>query len=127
MLKPRQTSAEEFPPQQSYVIDVLINVSLDAATVMKVDKDLPAGVRPPEPGEPGRMEVVPVLLSCLESIAPVRIFLPKDMKSQDQRNAARKNISEVKKRFPDGIPVLDPIENMNITDESFKKLLRVSR
>lgn len=117
---------EEHPPQQSYVIDVLLNVSPNAATVMKIDKDLPAGVRPPAEGEDGRMEVVPVLLSCLEGISPVRIFLPKDMKSQDQRNTTKKNIREVKKRFPDGIPVLDPIENMNITDDSFKKLLRVS-
>lgn len=117
---------EDYPPQQSYVIDVLINVSPNAATVMKIDKDLPAGVRPPAEGEEGRMEVVPVLLSCLEGISPVRIFLPKDMKSQDQRNTTKKNIREVKKRFPDGIPVLDPIENMNITDDSFKKLLRVS-
>jgi ATP-dependent RNA helicase DOB1 len=31
---------------------------------------------------------------------------------------------EVKRRFPDGLPVLDPIENMEITDDSFKKLLR---
>lgn len=72
------------------------------------------------------MEVVPVLLSCLEGIAGIRIFLPKDMKSQDQRNTARKNIDEVKRRFGDGISVLDPIENMGITDESFKNLLRVS-
>ncbi|KAK5015975.1 ATP-dependent RNA helicase mtr4 [Cryomyces antarcticus] len=33
-------------------------------------------------------------------------------------------LEEVKRRFPDGIAVLDPIENMGITDESFKKLLR---
>lgn len=72
------------------------------------------------------MEVVPVLLSCLEGIAGIRIFLPKDMKSQDQRNTARKNIDEVKRRFGDGISMLDPIENMGIADESFKNLLRVS-
>lgn len=33
---------------------------------------------------------------------------------------------EVKKRFPEGIPQLDPIENMGIKDEGFKKLVRVS-
>jgi ATP-dependent RNA helicase DOB1 len=33
-------------------------------------------------------------------------------------------MEEVKRRFPDGIAVLDPIENMGITDDSFKKLLR---
>lgn len=123
----KQSSTEEHPAQQSYVIDVLLRVSQDAAAAMKSDTaaSLPAGVRPPGEGEQGRMEVVPVLLSCLEGIAPVRIFLPKDMKSQDQRNTAGKHMEEVKNRFPDGIPVLDPIENMNINDDSFKKLLRV--
>jgi len=46
------------------------------------------------------------------------------MKSQEQRNTARKSIEEVKRRFGDGIAVLDPIENMGITDEAFKGLLR---
>ena len=34
---------------------------------------------------------------------------------------------EVQRRFPDGVPVLDPIENMNIQDEQFKKNLRVRK
>ena len=33
-------------------------------------------------------------------------------------------LAEVQRRFPDGLPILDPIENMDITDESFRKLLR---
>ena len=73
------------------------------------------------------MDVVPVLLSCVESISHIRIFLPDNLKSPDQRNTVRKSLDEVKRRFPDGIAVLDPIENMGITDDSFKKLLRVSR
>jgi ATP-dependent RNA helicase DOB1 len=72
------------------------------------------------------MEVVPVLLSCLAGIAGLRIFLPNDMRSQEQRNTARKNIEEVKRRFGDGISALDPVENMKITDDSFKALIRVS-
>ncbi len=31
---------------------------------------------------------------------------------------------EVKKRFPDGLPLLDPIEDMNIKDEQLKKIVR---
>ncbi|KAL7273037.1 ATP-dependent RNA helicase mtr4 [Rhizina undulata] len=115
---------EDFPPHESYVVDVLLNLDSDAPTSTKPGQDLPAGVRPPPEGEVGKMEVVPVLLSCLEGISGLRIFMPKDMKSQDQRNTARKNIEEVKRRFGDGISVLDPIENMGITDDSFKALLR---
>jgi ATP-dependent RNA helicase DOB1 len=72
------------------------------------------------------MEVVPVILNCIESIGHLRVFLPNELKTADQKNSVRKALDEVKKRFPDGIAVLDPIENMNIKDESFKRLLRVS-
>lgn len=56
----------------------------------------------------------------------VRLFLPKDLRPSDQRQAVYKSIQEVKARFPDGIPLLDPIENLGIKDEAFKKLVRVS-
>ena len=33
-------------------------------------------------------------------------------------------LQEVQRRFPDGIPLLDPIEDMNIKDEGLKKVVR---
>jgi len=120
----RAGGKEEFPPQESYILDVLLNLASDAPPTSRSNLDLPPGVRPPVEGERGKMEVVPVLLSCLVGIAGLRIFLPNDMKSQEQRNTARKNIEEVKRRFGDEISALDPVENMKITDDSFKALLR---
>ncbi|KAI9793488.1 MAG: ATP-dependent RNA helicase mtr4 [Peltula sp. TS41687] len=120
----RGQRAENFTPQDSYVIDVLLNVSDTSPTGMPNNPNLPPGVLPVAKGETGRMEVVPLLLSCIESIGHIRLFLPNDLKPAEQRNTVRKALEEVKKRFPDGIAVLDPIENMGITDESFKKLLR---
>ncbi|MCJ1279955.1 ATP-dependent RNA helicase mtr4 [Puttea exsequens] len=120
----RDQKAEEITPQQSYVIDTLLTVADTSSNGTRTYQDLPHGVRPASSGEKSRMEVVPILLSCVESIGHVRIFLPKDLKTQEQRNNAKKSIDEVKRRFPDGIAVLDPIENMGITDASFKKLLR---
>jgi ATP-dependent RNA helicase DOB1 len=116
--------AEEYTPQQSYILDVLLPISDSSTVGTQTHQDLPSGVRPPQEGEKGKMEVVPVLLSCVEAIGHVRIFLPKDLHPPDQRNTVRKSLDEVKRRFPDGIAVLDPIENMGITDDSFKKLLR---
>ena len=121
----RDQKAEDITPQQSYIIDVLLQVAETSSNGTRTHQDLPQGVRPALDGERSKMEVVPILLSCIESIGHVRIFLPADLKSADQRNTARKSIDEVKRRFPDGIAVLDPIENMGITDSSFKKLLRV--
>lgn len=120
-----QQGKEEYPPQESYVIDVLLEVANDSPATPKSNPDLPPGVRPPPEGETGKMEVIPVLLSCLEGISGLRVFLPKDIKSIDQRATTKKNIDEVKRRFSDGISILDPVENMGITDDSFKALLRV--
>ena len=69
--------------------------------------------------------VIPVLLATLDGISHIRIFLQKDLKRLEGRLAAFKSLQEVKRRFPDGIALLDPVENMGIADDDFKKLLRV--
>jgi ATP-dependent RNA helicase DOB1 len=123
---PRKANKGEIlPPQESYIVDVLIPVDSETKFVPMVNDGLPPGVRPPGPGDKGKMEVVPVVLNCIESIGHLRVFLPNDLKSTEQRNNVRKALGEIKKRFPDGIAILDPIENMNIKDDSFKRLLRV--
>ncbi|KAK6605029.1 DSHCT domain-containing protein [Botrytis cinerea] len=99
-------------------------VSSDSTVTTQTQNDLPLGIMPPAAGDKGKMEIVPVLLSCVEAIGHVRIFLPKDLHPANERNQVRKSLEEVKRRFPDGIAVLDPIENMGITDDSFKRLLR---
>jgi ATP-dependent RNA helicase DOB1 len=81
----------------------------------------PAGVN----GKEGRMEVVPVTLATVDAISSLRVKLPSDLKTLDQRLDLRKTVEEVKRRFPDGVPVLDPVKNMHIKDESFKNLVKV--
>lgn len=123
----KQQPPENVAPQQMYILDVLIYIAADSRDPKgpQVNRqDLPPGVRPPGLGEKGKMEVVPVLLSCVESIGALRVFLPQDLKASEERASVRKNLEEVKRRFPDGIAVLDPIETMGIKDDSFKKLLR---
>ena len=125
--RPKGQASDDDPDQNSYIVDVLLQIASDAYVPPKdkVGDDLPPGVRPPATGEKGKMEVVPVILSTIDSIGHIRIFLPNDLRSAEQRNTVRKGLDEVKRRFPDGIAILDPVENMGITDESFKKLLRV--
>jgi ATP-dependent RNA helicase DOB1 len=57
----------------------------------------------------------------------LRIWLPKDLRPDQGRETAWKSVLEVQKRFPDGIPLLDPIQNMGIKDEKFKGLIKVRR
>jgi ATP-dependent RNA helicase DOB1 len=122
-----EKSQAELKPQESFILDVLLPIAEGSAPPTKTHQDLPPGVRPAKTDEKSSMQVVPVLLTCLESISHLRIFLPEDLKSQSDRNTVKRALDEVKRRFPDGIAVLDPIENMGITDTSFKKLLRVNK
>lgn len=112
----------DYLPQESYLVDVLLWVSKDSTKSHK--KGVEDDMRPASEDESGKMEIVSVVLSTLDGIGHLRIFLPKDIKSADQRLTVRKSISEVHKRFPDGIALLDPIENMKITDDTFKQLIR---
>lgn len=123
----------EYLPQESIVIDVLIGVSksskkLSPVTIgdheRVVTSDMPADQTPAAGEEDMNFVIVPCLLTCLKAISQIRIFMPRNVDNENDRAAARKALQEVRRRFPDGLPVLDPIENMEITDESFKKLLR---
>ena len=115
----------ELKPQESYILDVLLYVAEGSSAATKTHEGLPPGVRPPKPGEKTAIQVVPLFLTCLEKISQTRIYVPDDLRPLSERKMTMRYIEEVKRRFPDGIAILDPIENMGITDISFKKLLRV--
>ena len=118
---------EEIPPHEQYIVEVLLNcafggsLSKDRATTTPT----PAGIQPCPSGQKGDPQVVPVLLSTVESICHLRVHLPKDIRSSSARETVWKTILEVHRRFPDGIPLLDPIQNMQITDDKFKALVKV--
>jgi ATP-dependent RNA helicase DOB1 len=86
----------------------------------------PGGVLPCPAGQKGEPLVLPVLLSTLNGISHLRIFLPKDLRPIGSRETAWKSVLEVQRRSPDGIPFLDPIENMGIKDVKFKVLVKVT-
>lgn len=65
---------------------------------------------PPKPGDKGEMQVVPIIIHHLTKLSSVRLYLPKDIRSSDARHSVRKAIQEVEKRFPDGLPLLDPVK-----------------
>ena len=122
---PKGPNKEELEEHQSYILDVLLVISDGSAAPTQTFEDLPKGVLPPQEGQETRIEVVPMTLACVQSIAQIRLHLPKDLNSKDARNGVKKALAEAKRRFPDGLAVLDPIEDMGIKDDSFKKLLRV--
>jgi len=119
----------ETKPQESFIVDVLMRISAGKPNSKQAAPKTIGGnstslIKPCEPGEEGECAVVPVLLSTLNGISKIRIFLGKDLKPLEARKSALDAIGEVKRRFPDGIGLLDPVENMGIVDETFKKLIK---
>jgi ATP-dependent RNA helicase DOB1 len=85
----------------------------------------PGSVQPCPSGQKGEPLVVPVLLSTIDALSQLRIFLPKDLRPLQARETVWKSLLEVQRRFPDGIPLLDPVLNMDIKDDKFRALIKV--
>lgn len=77
--------------------------------------------KPCPPGETGDVEVVPVLYTLINQISSLRVYYPKDLRPPDNRKSVLKTISEVKKRFPEGPPQLNPTKDMKIKDPVFQE------
>ena len=60
------------------------------------------------------------MLNYLTKLSSVRLYVPKDLRSADSRFSVRKSIEAVQKKFPDGLPLLDPCKDMKIKHEEFK-------
>ncbi|XP_042309750.1 exosome RNA helicase MTR4 isoform X2 [Sceloporus undulatus] len=102
-----------------YVIEVLLHCSKDS-----LKNSATEAAKPAKPDEKGEMQVVPVLVHLLSAISSVRLYIPKDLRPLDNRQSVLKSIQEVQKRFPDGVPLLDPIDDMGIKDPGLKKVIQ---
>lgn len=110
-------------PQQQHLLEVCMMVG-SGFSGRVLDPDLPEGIRPPIQGEKVVMRVCEVLLSCVDSIGSFRLYMPDNLDNQAALDSVKSSLDEVKRRFPNGISMLDPVENMNIKDDSFKKLVK---
>jgi ATP-dependent RNA helicase DOB1 len=68
-----------------------------------------------------------VLLSTVDGISHLRIHLSKDLRPLSNRETAWKAVKEIQRRWPDSVPLLDPVENMGIKDTEFLNLIKVNR
>lgn len=75
--------------------------------------------------EQGEAAVISVPLSQIDSLSVVRIYIAKDLLPLEVRENTLKILSEVYSRFlKDGIPNLDPEEDMKVQSKSYRKAVR---
>jgi ATP-dependent RNA helicase DOB1 len=120
--------------EAEYIVDVMLYCQLGS-----VAKPRPAPLL-----EEGDMLVIPCRLHTFQQLSSLRIVLPKDVRQSDSRKTLVKSLrvrvdamctqtcihiawhaQEVSRRFPDGVPLLDPIQEMRITDDELKRIIGV--
>ncbi|XP_055328735.1 exosome RNA helicase MTR4-like [Paramacrobiotus metropolitanus] len=72
--------------------------------------------------------IIKANLGAIQALSSLKLYVPEDLSNKDGRLQLLKSLKEVHKRFPDGMPALDPVNHMKIKDEKFTdsvKLLTV--
>lgn len=125
----RQTkrSSVVYSDHESYIVQVFIySMFVDSPVnlIKPFNPELPEGIRPSKPGEKSRAEYIPITLNSIQQISSVRLKVPTDFKSSSAKRNLLKTLKDLPKKFPDGIPIMDPVTSMKINDDEFKLLLR---
>ena len=70
-------------------------------------------------GVSGQMEVIGFSLNeCLSSLSCIRLMIPQKLTGMDEKRKCYDQLKEIKRRYPDGLPLMDPIEDMHITGKN---------
>ncbi|KAG9134693.1 hypothetical protein Leryth_001017 [Lithospermum erythrorhizon] len=102
----------------TYIVDTLLHCSVGSSENGSRPKPCP-----PRPGEKGEMHVVPVQLPLISALSKLRISVPSDIRPLEARQSILLAVQELEKRFPQGLPKLNPVKDMGIEDPELVDLL----
>lgn len=102
----------------SYIVDTLLHCSLGSNENGARPKPCP-----PRPGEKGEMHVVPVQLALISTLSKIRISVPSDLRPAEVRQSVLLAVQELGKRFPQGLPKLNPVKDMGIEEPELVELV----
>jgi ATP-dependent RNA helicase DOB1 len=100
-----------------YVLELFLRVAASSEGATQGDKNSSTPA-PATENETGELVLRTVVLQAVSRISSIRLYLPKELRQTESRLAVLKSLNEVLKRYPKGPPLLDPVIDMNISDES---------
>lgn len=117
--KVKSHGEDKRPEDSDYTVDVLTRCSVTKDNSgKKTMKVVPLKAR----GEP---VVVSLSLSQIDGLSSIRMYIPKDLIPVEVRENTLRKVEEVLLRFAkDGVPLLDPEEDMKVQSKSFRKVTR---
>ncbi|KAL8003220.1 putative Helicase superfamily, ATP-binding domain, ATP-dependent RNA helicase Ski2 [Plasmopara halstedii] len=95
----------------------------NGSSVAELPKPAPEGMMGLSSTTMYEMKICPVPLEMLDLVSTLRVYIPKDLRTLESRQAVGKSLKEVLRRFPQGVPLLDPREDMDIQDEHFTRVI----
>lgn len=126
ILKSGPTRPADVKGQEEYIAMTLLNCAPNSRPDNRDKSTAIHAIQPAAEGEENPV-VVPVLFTCIDNVSAVRLQTGRDMRGFEAKQTVWRSYKEMKRRMPNGLPVLDPIENMHIKDEKFRKVVKVSR
>ncbi|KAF5787691.1 putative RNA helicase [Helianthus annuus] len=115
---PQQGSLPATSRGSSYIVDTLLHCSISSSESGSRPKPCP-----PRYGEKGEMHVVPVQLPLISALSKLRITIPTDLRPLEARQNILLAVQELEKRFPQGLPKLNPVKDMGIEEPEFVDLV----
>ncbi|GBF91342.1 hypothetical protein Rsub_03662 [Raphidocelis subcapitata] len=97
-------------PASYYIVDALLAC---APGSVAAGRPAPGGA---EAGAEG--VVLPVALPLVAELSTLRVALPADLRPADARQSVLASLRDVARRYPDGPPRLDPVEDMGIAGDA---------
>lgn len=59
-------------------------------------------------------QAIPIQHNLIRDVSALRVYLPDDLRTKEARQSVLKSVQEIKRRHPAGLPLLDPIKDMDI-------------
>ncbi|KAG5014607.1 hypothetical protein JHK85_020743 [Glycine max] len=106
------------PSGGGYIVDTLLHCS----PVSNENSSRPKPC-PPRPGEKGEMHVVPVQLPLISALGQLRVSIPPDLRPLEARQSILLAVQELGNRFPQGLPKLNPVKDMDVRDSEIVELV----
>ncbi|DAZ96390.1 TPA: hypothetical protein N0F65_010757 [Lagenidium giganteum] len=125
-----KAGTDSLSPDPDTIVHVLLNCLNTTTSTSGADGNATELPSPAPLGTMGvtsstncEMKICPVPLEMLDSLSSLRVYIPKDLRTLDSRQSVGKSVREVMRRFPQGVPLLDPVEDMDIKDEQFTRVV----
>ncbi|CAK8579420.1 unnamed protein product [Lathyrus sativus] len=105
-------------PVGGYIVDTLLHCSPSSNENSTRSKPCP-----PRLGEKGEMHVVPVQLPLISALSKLMIHVPPDLRPLEARQSILLAVQELSNRFPQGLPKLNPVKDMDVRDSEIVELV----